>query len=262
MSANSSAKPAPDSMPLSEGIGLARNALRPLRVGGLTPLSTTDYPGQLAAVVFCQGCPWRCSYCHNPHLLPARSASQIPWDDVLAFLRRREGLLDAVVFSGGEPLAQRALVDAMRTVKQYGFKIGLHTGGAYPGRLAEVLPLVDWVGFDVKAPFDAYPLITGTLDSGIDARASTRLVIESGVAHEFRTTVHPRQLSALAVRRLADDLAWRGVRHYALQEFRAQGCANAALVNDRPPSFLTEHFGAAIAPCFASFELRRASPRT
>ena len=73
MSDDSSAKPAPDSMPLSEGVGLPRNALRPLRVGGLTRLSTADYPGELAAVVFCQGCPWRCGYCHNPHLIPALS---------------------------------------------------------------------------------------------------------------------------------------------------------------------------------------------
>jgi pyruvate formate lyase activating enzyme len=246
-------------MPVSEGVGSPRKALRPLRVGGLTPLSTTDYPGELAAVVFCQGCPWRCGYCHNPHLLPARGSVQIAWDDVVAFLRRREGLLDAVVFSGGEPLAQRALAEAMRAVKGLGFKVGLHTGGAYPARLAEVLPLVDWVGFDVKAPFDAYPLITGELGSGIDVQASVRLVIASGVAHEFRTTVHPAQLSPGAVRRLVDDLADRGARHYALQEFRAEGCANAALVSGGPRSFLTEHFGAAIAPRFASFELRRAS---
>jgi pyruvate formate lyase activating enzyme len=230
-----------------------------LRVGGLTRLSTTDYPGQLAAVVFCQGCPWRCGYCHNPHLLSARSATQIAWDDVLAFLRRREGLLDAVVFSGGEPLAQRALGDAVRAVKQMDFKVGLHTGGAYPARLAQVLPLVDWVGFDAKAPFDAYSLITGVQDSGVDALASARLVIESGVAHEFRTTVHPRQLSPHAVRRLADDLARCGVRHYALQEFRAEGCANAALVSDRPSSFLTEDYSAAIARRFTSFQLRRAT---
>jgi pyruvate formate lyase activating enzyme len=230
-----------------------------LRVGGLTPLSTTDYPGQLAAVVFCQGCPWSCAYCHNPHLLPARSASEVAWDDVLAFLRRREGLLDAVVFSGGEPLAQRALTDAMRTVKQLGFKVGLHTGGAYPTRLAEALPLLDWVGFDVKAPIDLYPLITGVRDSGVDAQRSARLVIESGVRHEFRTTVHPRQLSPVTVRRLADDLARCGVRHYALQEFRAEGCANASLVSDRPASFLTEDFSAAIARRFTSFQLRRAT---
>jgi pyruvate formate lyase activating enzyme len=243
-------------MPRLDRAGAPR---RELRVGGLTPLSTTDYPGELAAVVFCQGCPWRCGYCHNPHLLSARAAAETAWDDVLAFLRRREGLLDAVVFSGGEPLAQRPLVDAMRTVKDMGFKVGLHTGGAYPGRLAEVLPLVDWVGFDIKATFDAYPLITGALGSGIDARASARLVIESGVAYEFRTTVHPRQLSARAVGRLADDLAQLGVHHYALQEFRARGCADPALVGDGSPSFLTEHFGAGIAPRFASFELRHAS---
>ncbi len=239
--------------------GAPRRVQRLLRVGGLTPLSTTDYPGELAAVVFCQGCPWRCGYCHNPHLLSARGAAEIAWDDVLAFLRRREGLLDAVVLSGGEPLAQRSLAEAMRTVKAMGFRIGLHTGGAYSGRLAEVLPLVDWVGFDVKTTFDTYPLITGKLHSGVDAQASARIVIESGVAHEFRTTVHPGQLSPTTVRRLADDLARCGVRHYALQEFRAEGCANAALVNDRLPSFLTERYGAAIATRFASFQLRRAS---
>ena len=233
-------------------------ALRQLRIGGLTPLSATDYPGMLAAVVFCQGCPWRCGYCHNPHLLPSRRAAQIPWDDVLAFLRRREGLLDAVVFSGGEPLAQRALADAMRTVRAMGFRIGLHTGGAYPARLAEVLPLLDWLGFDVKAPFALYPSITGAPGSGNDAQTSIRHVIESGVPHEFRTTVHPRQLSPPAVQGLAEELVRCGVRHYALQEFRAVGCANAALVDDRPPCFLTESFVAAIAPRFASFQLRHA----
>src|SRR5689334_15533531 len=112
----------------------------PLRIGGLTPLSTTDYPGQLAAVVFCQGCPWRCSYCHNPHLLSARAKHALGWDDVAAFLSRRRGLLDAVVFSGGEPLAQAALPDAMRQTKAMGYRIGLHTGGAYPPRLVAVLP--------------------------------------------------------------------------------------------------------------------------
>jgi pyruvate formate lyase activating enzyme len=244
-------------MPRAEGLD-PPGVLRPLRVGGLSPLSTSDWPGQLAAVVFCQGCPWRCRYCHNPHLLPARSASPIAWDDVLAFLRRREGLLDAVVFSGGEPLAQRALAGGVLRVKQMGFRVGLHTGGAYPARLAEVLPLLDWVGLDVKAPFDAYASVTGVLGSGADAQASARLVIDSGVAYEFRTTVHPRQLSPSVVQRLASDLARSGVRRYALQEFRAEGCADPSLATDCPPSFLTERFCAAIAPRFTSFEIRPA----
>lgn len=251
--------PAPGPIASPESAGARPRAAQVLRIGGLTPLSATDYPGALSAVVFCQGCPWRCGYCHNPDLLAARAASPIAWDDVVAFLRRRVGLLDAVVFSGGEPLAQRALADAARAVRRMGFRIGLHTGGAYPARLAQVLPLLDWVGFDIKAPFDGYAAITGAPDSGSDARASARLLMESGVAHEFRTTVHPRQLSPGAVQRLADDLARAGAHRYALQEFRARGCADATLAADTTPSFLTERFCADIAPRFASFELRRGS---
>jgi anaerobic ribonucleoside-triphosphate reductase activating protein len=74
-----------------------------LRVGGLVPLTTLDFPDQLACVLFCQGCGWRCRYCHNPQLIPARGEQEKSWDDILAFLRQRVGLLDAVVFSGGEP---------------------------------------------------------------------------------------------------------------------------------------------------------------
>ena len=88
-----------------------------LRVGGLTRLSASDYPGKLAAVVFCQGCAWRCSYCHNRGLLPFRKSpfpGEIAWAEVLAFLEKRRGLLDAVVFSGGEPTMQPGLAAAMR----------------------------------------------------------------------------------------------------------------------------------------------------
>jgi pyruvate formate lyase activating enzyme len=232
------------------------NARRTLRVGGFAPLSATDWPGQLAAVVFCQGCPWRCGYCHNPHLLAARGATEIAWSDVLAFLSRREGLLDGIVFSGGEPLAQPGLREALHEVRSIGFRVALHTGGAYPRRLAEVLPLVDWVGFDVKSSFATYAAITGVEGSGDDALASAKLVIESGVAYEFRTTVHPAQLAPQVVERLADDLVRLGVRHYVLQAFRAQGCADSELARANLPSFLTEPFGVAIAPRFASFGLR------
>ena len=215
-----------------------------LRVGGLTPLSTTDWPGMLAAVVFCQGCPWRCGYCHNPGLIPARGESEIPWDDVMAFLRRRQGLLDGVVFSGGEPTLQPELADAMREVRALGFRVGLHTGGAYPRRLAGVLPLVDWVGLDAKAPFSEYPRITGVAGSGERARSSLDLVLASGVAHDIRTTVHPALLADADVVSLAQDLSARGVKHYVIQAFRSQGCADAALVRDtrheRPLASLVE----------------------
>jgi len=158
-----------------------------LRVGGLTRLSACDYPGKLAAVVFCQGCAWRCGYCHNPELQASRGAREIPWHDVRAFLERRRGLLDAVVFSGGEPTLQSGLADAMREVKAMGFLVGLHTAGAVPGRLAEVLPLVDWVAMDLKGGFDAHERVTRVPGSARRARRSHEFIRASGVAREFHT---------------------------------------------------------------------------
>jgi pyruvate formate lyase activating enzyme len=176
-------------------------------------------------VVYCQGCPWRCRYCHNPHLLPGRAAGVMAWSEVLDFLRRRRGLLDAVVFSGGEPTAQPGLAQAMRAARALGYRIGLHSAGIYQRRFAEVLPLVDWVGFDAKAPFDtAYERITGVRASGAAALESARALLASGVDCEFRTTWHAGFLSAAELDRLTRTLAELGVRRYALQEFRDSGC--------------------------------------
>ena len=227
-----------------------------LRVGGLTPLSTTDWPGMLAAVVFCQGCPWRCGYCHNPDLIPARGENEIPWENVLAFLRRRQGLLDGVVFSGGEPTVQAGLLDAMREVRALGFKVGLHTGGAYPQHLAVVLPLVDWVGLDVKAPFADYARITGASGSGERARAALQQVLESGVAHEIRTTVHPALLTDADVADIAHDLAARGVKHYVIQAFRNQGCRDEALCQHTTRARPLQDVGADLAGLFDDFSVR------
>jgi len=230
-----------------------------LRVGGYTPLSLSDWPGQLAAVVFCQGCPWRCGYCHNPHLIPPRAATSLGWNDVLAFLERRRGLLDAVVFSGGEPTLQVGITRALRQVKALGFKLGLHTAGAYPRRLAELLPAVDWVAMDIKAPFVDYAATTGVADSGEPALASARLILASGIAYEFRTTVHPDLLPAAALPALARSLAQIGVRKYALQEFRSRGCARHELTAPVTPPFLDDAaLSGAIAPLFDSFCVRRA----
>jgi pyruvate formate lyase activating enzyme len=227
-----------------------------LRVGGLTPLSTTDWPGMLAAVVFCQGCPWRCGYCHNPGLIPACGASEIPWADVLAFLRRRQGLLDGVVFSGGEPTAQAGLFDAICAVRSLGFRVGLHTGGMYAHRLAEVLPLVDWVGMDVKAPFAEYARITGAAGSGTRALAGLQQVLASGIDHEIRTTVHPALLNDAEVVGLAHDLAGRGVKHYVIQAFRAQGCQDEALRLGGTREQPLQAIGEQVAGLFGDFLVR------
>lgn len=207
-----------------------------LRVGGLERLSLCDWPGELAATIFCQGCPWDCPYCHNPHLLPVKGTHAIAWLEVMDFLKSRRGLLDGVVFSGGEPTLQACLPQAIQQVRSLGFRIGLHTGGAYPGRFAAALPFVDWVGFDIKAPFSEYRGITQVVGSGAKALASLRLLIASGVAYEVRTTVHPDLLDEAALVRLLDDLRALGIRDHKMQTFRPQGCANEDLVRAVRPA--------------------------
>lgn len=228
-----------------------------IKVGGYTPFSATEYPGLLSAVVFVQGCPWRCGYCHNPHLQARTGAAPLSWASLLTALQRRSGLLDAVVFCGGEPTMDPALGDAIRDVRAMGFRVGLETAGIYPARLREVLPLLDWVGFDVKAPFQRYAGITGVADSGGPVRDSLAAVLASGVEHECRTTVHPAQLPPALLLELARTLADMGVRRYALQQFRATGCRDQALIAGARADYPGEALLARIGPLFAEFTMRR-----
>ena len=191
-----------------------------LRIGGFVPFTALDYPGQLAAVIFCQGCPWRCSYCQNPELLDARAGPRLAWEEVLEFLRGRRGLLDAVVFSGGEPLLQAALPAAMAEVRALGFEIGLHTGGMVPQRLAEVLPLLDWVGLDVKAPWHRLDIVTASRNSAARVLDSLLRVLASGVAYECRTTWSPELFPLAELHDMTEELAHLGVKRWCLQQLR------------------------------------------
>ncbi|HSO83340.1 anaerobic ribonucleoside-triphosphate reductase activating protein [Thiocapsa sp.] len=187
-----------------------------LRIGGFVPLTTIDYPGELAAVVFLQGCPWRCRYCQNGALIDPSATPVIAWSQIRAFLERRRGLLDAVVFSGGEPTLQSALASVMTEVRGLGFKVGLHTAGPAPKRLARLLPLLDWVALDIKALPEDYPALTGVPRSGEAAWESLSLIQASGIPLEVRTTIMPHW-AAPHLETLATALAQRGVRHYAVQ---------------------------------------------
>lgn len=198
----------------------AAAATASLRVGGLTRWTSIDFPGRLAAVVFCQGCPWRCGYCHNPDLLPAGAATGQDWAQVRAFLQTRVGLLDGVVFSGGEPTLQAALPAALADVRALGFETALHTGGMYPQRLAAVLPLLDWVGLDIKAPWAHYDAVTATPGSAAPVQESLQMLVKGGLSYECRTTWHPGLFPVAELLALAQDLAGRGVQNWVLQAGR------------------------------------------
>lgn len=199
-----------------------------LQIAGLTPMSSVDWPGKLVATVFTQGCPWACSYCHNFAILDPRIPGVVDWSRVEELMARRHGLLDGVLFSGGEATRQVALVPAMRAVREWGFAVGLHTAGPYPQRLEAVLDegLVDWVGLDIKALPEDYQAIIQRPHGGQKAWHSLEVVLaHPGVDYEVRLTVDAAGLDTAV--QVATRLAEAGVRTFALQHVRLQGTSPA-----------------------------------
>lgn len=219
--------------------------LASLRIAGLVPFSSVDWPGRLVATVFLQGCPWQCTYCHNPDLISCTQPGTVTWQEVADLLAARRGLLDGLVLTGGEPTRQPAALEAARWAREEGFAVGLHTAGAYPARLAALLPLVDWVGLDMKASTAQYGRVVGVAAAGERSTASLRLVLdaaaERGLAYEVRTTVAPGM--AEDVSELARALRAAGVTTYALQQARAEGTLH--LKDAHPPGW-DEEFAALV----------------
>ena len=232
--------------------------LNDICVAGITPFTTIDFPGRLAGVFYLQGCPWRCRYCYNAEFWPMPPAGQnVPLEKILHFLDSRKNQLDGIVFSGGEPTIHERLQDWMKAVRDMGFEIGLHTGGVVPEHLRQVLPLCDWVGLDIKAPFRLYEKVTQVAESGDAVRKSTRLVIASGVACEFRTTFHPGLLSEDDILEMAGQLAALGASNYAVQFFRSEHCPDKELRESVVPiAGISKNLRSTLQSFFPSFHVR------
>ncbi|MDJ0781502.1 MAG: anaerobic ribonucleoside-triphosphate reductase activating protein [Desulfosarcinaceae bacterium] len=181
-----------------------------LSIGGFQPFSLSDFPGRAAAILFTQGCNFRCPYCHNRSLWASvpLAPPALTISGVLAFLRERVGRLGGVVVTGGEPTLQAALADLLEAIKAIGLAVKLDTNGARP-RVIEALlgrGLVDYIAMDIKAPPEKYDLLCGChVDLGA-IRRSMALIAASGVAHHFRTTLYPPLLSK---RDIAAIRKWR-----------------------------------------------------
>lgn len=170
-----------------------------MRIGGYEPCSLCDYPGRVAAVVFTQGCNFRCPFCHNAQLLPLEAPAErlLSPDTVLERLRRAGRRLDAVVVSGGEPTLQEDLPELLAELRGLGLEVKLDTNGSDPGMLARLLQdrLVDFVAMDLKAPWEKYDLLTGVATPTEVLRESVALLGQSAIAHQFRTTFVTELLS-------------------------------------------------------------------
>ncbi len=227
-----------------------------LQIGGYVPLSTVDYPQHLAAVVFCQGCPWKCRYCHNINLNSPKTPGTHDWETIYNALQRRKTLLDAVVFSGGEPTLQKQLIEVIKQTKELGFKIGLHTGGMYPTRLALLLPYIDWIGFDIKSNIDSYSKVTGIKNSGKYIWDSLNLIINAKIPFECRTTIHQDIHDVKSLITLGDTLATKGVSNYFLQICRADNVLDSSLSTSYISKNMKEELHASLNTKFENFDFR------
>lgn len=193
--------------------------MREVQIGGLVSFTTIDYPGKLAAVLFLTGCPLRCVYCSNPHLLCPGDGDYDP-TRVFDWIKSRVGKLEAIVFSGGEALMQGDVaVDYMRHVRELGFKIGLHTNGFYPNILEKAIDVIDWVGLDFKATRDKYPDLTGQHIAYDNMMRSLDILISHNKDFEVRVTCDPRFISKNDLIEIAEILAMRDVKNIAIQKY-------------------------------------------
>ena len=204
-------------------------------------------------------CPLQCPYCSNP-LDFARQDKELTTEQWIEVFRQARAMGSVQLgFSGGEPLMQNGLAAAVAEVKELGFLIGLHTGGYRPKHLAEVLPLVDWIGFDVKAPFERekYKTAVGGADHLHEAEESLKLLTESGVDFECRTTCDPRILTIEDIYMIAGELKARGVEKYFLQKYRPVESDKTSTDADCERFFLDKELLEHLRACFRVFDVRR-----
>ena len=168
-----------------------------MKIGGLQKISLIDYPGRISAIVFTQGCNFRCPYCHNPELVdPAQYGPILSEEEVISFLEKRRGKLDAVTVTGGEPTLQPDLDRFLQEIKGMGYLTKIDTNGSNPDVLERLIRgrLVDYLAMDVKGPLQKYERIANVKVQTAKIQRSIELITASGIEHEFRTTVVRSQL--------------------------------------------------------------------
>jgi pyruvate formate lyase activating enzyme len=190
-------------------------------IGGFQRFSLIDYPGRICAIVFTQGCNFRCPYCHNPELVDTNplEGQAIAQDEVLSFLEARKGKLEAVTATGGEPLLQTDIGDFLSSVKSLGYLVKLDTNGSFPSRLETVLKsnAVDYVAMDIKAPIDKYEQVVRRRIDKDRILRSVRLIMNYGSDYEFRTTMVKPLLEEDDFVEIGKMI--QGARLYVLQRF-------------------------------------------
>ncbi len=163
-----------------------------MKIHGLMKMTLLDFPEKVACTVFLGGCDMRCPYCHNWELIDGNAPAIMEEEELYRFLEGRKGLLDGVVFTGGEPTLRKDLMQVMQHVRDMGFAIKLDTNGNHPDRLKEIVEsgLIDYVAMDIKNCPEKYGMTIG-LPQFDPARImeSVDYLLQGTIDFEFRTTV-------------------------------------------------------------------------
>ena len=196
-----------------------------MRISGLQKLTLLDYPGKVACTIFTGGCNFRCPFCHNAGLvLPEEMPDDMAEEEILRFLKTRQGVLDGVAITGGEPLLYDGTLDLLRKIRELGFSIKLDSNGSFPERLRRVVDekLADRIAMDIKNDPALYGKTVGVpgLDLG-PITESKEFLMECGIEYEFRTTVVKGIHTEESIRNAAQWI--QGAREYYLQQYVDSG---------------------------------------
>ncbi|MGC9365463.1 MAG: anaerobic ribonucleoside-triphosphate reductase activating protein [bacterium] len=201
--------------------------------------SALDYPGHLSAVVFTQGCNWRCPFCHNPELIPLNCSNSISNEQIFNFLKTRLGLLEGVCITGGEPTIQNGLIDFIQEVKQLGYKVKLDTNGSHQDAVEKIIYQArpDMLAMDIKTSWSGYCKATGVkLKQNFFDRFKqlVEFTEDNDVDLELRTTVVPGLVDKEDIKKIGEWLG--GTRKYVLQQFRPEVTYNPNFIGLSPYS--------------------------
>ena len=215
-----------------------------MKISGFLKTTLLDWDGKVACTIYLAGCNYRCPYRHNHSLvLTPDKTDDLPLDEILDYIERNSDFLDGVVISGGEPTLNKDLPGLIKRLRKLGMKIKIDTNGTRPDMLDDLIGagMVDFVAMDVKAPLDGrYSAVTGVEADVSDIRRSIRIIMESGVDYEFRTTVVPVLLKPEDMEDIFRDI--RGAKRYRLHQFRPVSCLdeNFTVLDPYPESVLVE----------------------
>ena len=191
-----------------------------MKILGLQKMTLLDYPGKVACTVFFGGCDLRCPFCHNAELLDGSAPAVMEDQELLSFLRKRQGLLDGVALTGGEPLLQKEIFALAAEIRSLGYPVKLDTNGTHPERLDRMIRegLVQYVAMDIKNSPGRYAETSGVQDMDLaPVRESVRLLMQGRTAYEFRTTAVAELHDEKSFEAIGDWI--RNAEHYYLQKF-------------------------------------------